>query len=291
MQILLGTWPLVGKIALRELPASGLVMMRTLGAALIFLLLKNKFALAPIRTRSDYWRLACYSLLGISLNQLLFVKGLSYTTAINTTVLATTIPVFATLVSVALRRELASWSKITGVALAAFGTLYLVNPLHTEFSRTTLLGDFLIVCNCVCYGAYIALSQNLLRRYGTFTVVFWIFLFGSLSTIPFGAYSLTQVNWGALSGSIPFTLLYIIVAPTVVAYFLNAWALARVAPSVVAAYIYLQPLIAFVTAPLILGEKLEPQTGLAALIIFTGVGVVTQSARKKFRQDEPDEPD
>jgi drug/metabolite transporter (DMT)-like permease len=33
--------------------------------------------------------------------------------------------------------------------------------------------------------------------------------------------------------------------PTVGAYYINAWALMRVPPSVVAVYIYLQPLLAF----------------------------------------------
>jgi drug/metabolite transporter (DMT)-like permease len=163
--------------------------------------------------------------------------------------------------------------------VAAGGALYLINPLHGDFIATNALGDLLIIGNCICYGSYIAFSKNTIKRYGTFTAIFWIFIFGFLGTVPFGVVSLAHFSWSALSAHAWLSLLYIVVGPTVTAYFLNAWALERVTPSIVAAYIYLQPLIAFITAPLILGEKPDSRVWLAALLIFSGVGLVTQSDR------------
>jgi drug/metabolite transporter (DMT)-like permease len=74
---------------------------------------------------------------------------------------------------------------------------------------------------------------------------------------------------------------YIILVPTVGAYYLNAWALGRVSPSTVAVYIYLQPLIAFSAAPLLLGEKLSWKTIVASVLIFAGVLVVTRRGRSQ----------
>jgi drug/metabolite transporter (DMT)-like permease len=54
--------------------------------------------------------------------------------------------------------------------------------------------------------------------------------------------------------------------------------LARVAPSVVAVYIYLQPLIGFLLAVVFLGEKVNFKIIVAGLLIFAGVFLVT----KKF---------
>jgi drug/metabolite transporter (DMT)-like permease len=76
-------------------------------------------------------------------------------------------------------------------------------------------------------------------------------------------------------------ILYIIILPTAAAYYLNGWALARVPPSTVAVYIYLQPLIAFAVAPIILGEVLSYHTVIASLLILAGVLVVT---RRRLRQ-------
>ena len=52
------------------------------------------------------------------------------------------------------------------------------------------------------------------------------------------------------------------------AYYLNAWALARVPPSTVAVYVYLQPLIAFALAPLLLDETLSWRAVIASGLIL-----------------------
>jgi drug/metabolite transporter (DMT)-like permease len=48
----------------------------------------------------------------------------------------------------------------------------------------------------------------------------------------------------------------------------------------VAVYIYLQPLFAFVLAPLILRESLSWRAVIASLLIFAGVVVVTRRRQK-----------
>ena len=75
--------------------------------------------------------------------------------------------------------------------------------------------------------------------------------------------------------------LYILLVPTVLAYYLNAWALSRVPPSTVAVYIYLQPLIAFALAPIMLGESLGLRAVVASLLIFAGVLIVTRRSSSK----------
>jgi drug/metabolite transporter (DMT)-like permease len=306
VQILFGSWPIVGKIALQELSTASLVAFRVAGAAIAFLILQSMVGRVKITRRSDYARLALYSLLGVVLNQLLFVKGLALTTVINATLLGTTIPIFALLVSIALGYDRVSFKKILGITLAAGGVIYLIDPVRADFSGQTTLGNLLIIANSISYGAYIAISKDLLKRYGALTVITWIFIFGSLATIPFGLYyteaatpqlSISVITFGyfgiyyiAASG-IWLAVLYIILMPTVGAYYLNAWALARVAPSTVAAYIYLQPLIAFMLAPLILGESWNSRAWVAMLLIFAGVFIVTRRDRSYAIEEVSEHPE
>ena len=125
--------------------------------------------------------------------------------------------------------------------------------------------------------------------YNALTVITWIFVVGCVVTVPTGAVSLAHVPLGNISWRVWLAILYIIVLPTAGAYYLNGWALARVPPSTVAVYIYLQPLIAFVVAPIILGESLSVHTIIASLLIFAGVLVVTRRKSiepgKDVRQD------
>ena len=280
VQIFFATWPIVGKLALRTLPAVALVGLRVAGASLVLLLLARISGnLLPIE-RQDWPLLVVSSALGLILNQWLFVKGLSITTAINTSLLSTSIPVSTLVIGMFLGTDRTTWRRMLGIALAAAGVLYLIGPGRSDFSSATRVGDLLIVANSLCYGAYIAVSKDLVGKYNALTVITWIFIIGSVATIPPGLISLSQIQLSNVSWKVWIEVAYIIVLPTAITYYLNAWALARVPPSTVAVYIYLQPLIAFVVAPIVLGETLGARALISSLLIFVGVFIVTRSRRR-----------
>lgn len=286
VQLLFATWPIVGKIALQAMPAVVLVGFRVAGAALTLLILARISGNLRAIKRSDWSLLVVSSILGLILNQWLFVKGLSLTTAINATLLTTTIPVSTLLVGVSLGTDRITSRRVLGIALAAAGVLYLIGPGRAQFSSATRAGDLLIVSNSLCYGAYIAVSKDLVKRYNALTVITWIFVVGCVATIPAAAISMAHVPLASISWGVWLAILYVILLPTAGAYYLNAWALARVPPSTVAVYIYLQPLIAFALAPMILGEALSSRTVIASLLIFAGVVVVTR--RRHSAGQQPD---
>ena len=183
------TWPIVGKVALRAVPSVALVAFRVAGAALAFILIGALRGRIGTIQKRDWPLLIASSLLGVVLNQWLFVKGLSLTSVINATLLGTLIPVFTLLVSIALGIDRASFRRLIGICLAAAGVLYLIGPERAEFSSHTRLGDLLLVTNSVCYGAYIAISKDLMKRYSALSVITWIFIVGSVATVPFGVMS------------------------------------------------------------------------------------------------------
>ena len=291
VQILFGTWPIFGKVVLRTLSPSSLVACRLTGAALAFTLLQRKVTPLLKMPVKDLLLLTLCSMLGVVGNQFLYVKGLSLTTAINSTLLSTTIPVFTLFVSILLGYDKLSRRRLFGIAVAAGGVVYLVNPAHADLSTQTTAGNLLIVSNSLLYAVYIVISKTLFERYGALNVITWIFLVGSVVTIPVGIYSLRQENVGVISAGVWLTIAFIIIFPTVGAYYLNAWALTKVPPSTVAIYIYLQPLIAFGLAPILLGEQSNSRTIIAAILIFTGVAVVTKRGRSRAIREISEHPD
>jgi drug/metabolite transporter (DMT)-like permease len=99
--------------------------------------------------------------------------------------------------------------------------------------------------------------------------------------LPLGIFYSDTIALSATSSKLWLAIIYIIVFPTVLTYFLNAWALSRVAPSVVAVYIYLQPLIAVILAPVLLpDESWNPRAWFAMLLIFTGLFLVTRQKKR-----------
>jgi drug/metabolite transporter (DMT)-like permease len=293
VQVIFGTWPVLGKIALRAVPSTGLVAIRVGGAAVSFLLLMGLRGRLVVPARRDLARLALYSLLGVVFNQFLYVKGLSLSTAVNAALINATIPVFTLLVGALLGRERLTARVTLGTLVAAAGVVYLIDPLRASLGGDTMKGNLLLVANTFCYGAYLAVSQDVFKRYGALTAMTWLFAMGALAAVPFGGYHLAQTDFSNVGLLVWLVLVYTVLAQTVGAYYLNAWALERVPPSTVAVYIYLQPLFAFVVAPLLLGAGEMPglRHAVATLLIFVGVAAVTLGRRGRFEEEVSEHPD
>jgi drug/metabolite transporter (DMT)-like permease len=278
VQILFGSWPIIGKLALQSIPSSGLVAFRTAGAAIFFTL----FSLFTKRLRkpslTDFLKLVVFSLLGVGVNQLLFVKGLSLTTAINTVLLGVSIPVFAIAISLLLGFDRLTIGGFSGVVLAIGGIVFLLWPELGHGSGTGI-GNLLILLSSLCYGAYIAFSKRDIERLGALNAITWIFIIAALVTVPIGSRSLLG-NPIRISTGLVIAVVYIILMPTVLAYYLNAWVLVRVSPSTVAIFIYLQPLVAFCAAPIILGERVEARALIASVMVIAGVVLATTRMKR-----------
>jgi drug/metabolite transporter (DMT)-like permease len=278
VQLAFGSFPVVGKVALSVIPAVGLVGFRVGVTAFLFVAIQGFRRRFWLKERIDYLKLAGISLLAVTFNQLLFTTGLSLTKASNTSLIAVTIPIFAMTAGFVLGTEMLRPIKVIGILLACIGVVFLVDPRNASFSSQTTLGDLLVVLNSLSYGVYVAISKSIVMRNGAFRSIMWIFLFASIVCVPLGVYSMRTVDIAAVEPVIWLCVAYTAIIGTLVPYFLNAWALARVDPSTVAVFVYLQPVIGFMLAVAFLGEHVGLNFIIAALFVFAGLYLVT----KKF---------
>jgi drug/metabolite transporter (DMT)-like permease len=267
------------------------MMCRLIGAALVLALIQRSFRPLLDMPKKDIAWIGLCSMMGVVGNQFIYLTGLSLTTVINTTLLSTTIPVFTLFVSIVLGHDRLSLRRLLGIALAASGVIYLVNPNKADLSAHTTVGNILVALSSLLYATYIVVSKDIFERYGALNVITWVFLVGALVTVPFGVYLGIQSPVHTLPARVWLLIAFIILFPTVGAYYLNAWALTKVTPSTVAVYIYLQPLFAFGVAPLLLGEKWNSRTIVAAVLIFSGVGIVTRRGRSMAVREIREHPD
>ncbi|HUF04183.1 MAG TPA: DMT family transporter [Aridibacter sp.] len=276
VQIFFGSAAVLGKFALEAFPSVAIVGFRVGGGALAFYLLRRLRGTMGLDKPSHYLYFALFAFFGIILNQLLFFHGLSLTTATNTSLLAVLIPVFAIAISAMVGNDVLNLRKIFGILLAAGGVVYLIDPRNASFSSATTQGDIMIILNSLSYAIYVAISKKLVTHYGALRSIAWLFVFGSVVNVPIGFVSLSTVELGSVPYGAWLALLGVIIFPTILAYYWNTWALARVEPSVVAVYVYLQPLIGTTLAISILGEPWNPRILVAMSLIFAGVYLVTK---------------
>jgi drug/metabolite transporter (DMT)-like permease len=285
VQLLFASLAVAGRYVLPRFPAGALVCFRVLGATVVLALVHRLAGGRWIRNRRDLWQLAVLGTLGVAANQTLFLYGLQHTTAINATILVTTVPVFTVIGSVLSGRERASPIMLAGIVLAGAGTIYLIGPDRISLAPEVALGNALIVLGMICYAAYFVFSKEVFSRHGSIAVSFYVMLFASFGVLPFGAVAAAELSPSAIPSSVWWWVIYIVIFPTILTYLLNIWALQRVSSNLVAGYIYLQPLFAAAVAPLVLdGEQITLRAAVAGLAIFAGLALVILSELRQHRE-------
>lgn len=251
-----------------EIFPEALAMIRMLGGALFFqAIVRARGTQRVAITRRDHLRLVGLSVIGVALNQTLFLLGLRWTSPFSTSLLGATIPVFAAGLAVLFGKETLRLRTVIGLAVAVAGVVSLIGIGSID------RGAILVALNSLSYAAYVVLSRDVVVRVGALRAVAWIFTYAALLFAPFGMPAMLA-QLPVLTGRGWVFVLYILAVPTIVAYLLNAWALGRSSATMVTVYIYLQPLIAAVLAWAQLGYGISRRAWLAAVLILIGLGVV-----------------
>lgn len=270
VQLAFAVLPVTAKLIFETVSPYALAWVRVICGALFFGALVRWRGGWGVPWR-DALRIAGCGLLGMAANQLLYLGGLERTAAVNASVLITTIPVFTLLLAVLLGHQRVRRAELAGVAIAFAGVLSLVGVEEAELGRS-LLGDAMIVLNCVCYAAFLVLVRPLSRRYGSLPVMAIGFLTASLAVAPFGApavSTLAEATWLTW-----LLIAYVVAIPTCASYLINTWALGHATSSQVAIYIYLQPIVGVALAVAVLGETVDARAVVSSLVVLAGISLV-----------------
>ena len=263
---------------------SGFIFYRVFIATALFWMVHPFISKEKIQ-REDYPRFIQCALFGVAMNQLFFFNGLNLTTPINASVIMTSNPILVLLASAVILKEAITPTKAAGVVMGIVGALLLIvlpvllGTSDMDWTEGNSWGDFMIFINAVSYGLYLISVKPLMAKYEAMTVIKWVFLFGCVMVFPFGYDQALEVNWTDMPTEIFLGFAYVIICVTFLVYFLNAFAMKTLSPSVVSAYIYLQPVLAGALSIGLGKEKLHWIQILAAALIFGGVYLV--SIRKK----------
>jgi drug/metabolite transporter (DMT)-like permease len=252
-------------------------LLRVGGSLLLFwsswLLAREK----PRLYREDIWRLVLCGLLGVTLNQMLFIKGLTMTTAIHASLLMLCSPILITILAFWLLRERMTVVNLFGLALGIGGSVWLITGRQSAGQpRDYLLGDVFVVLNAISYAFYFVLVRPIMKKYSAVDVIRWVFTFGFIMMLPVGWMQFGEIKWQQFNLDTTLILLFVILAGTFLAYVFNAYGIRVLGPGITSAYIYIQLIFAVSIAVLFFGELLTWQKALAGVLILFGVYLVSR---------------
>ena len=274
VQVAFGLFPVFGMLAFRPggfSPLSVGAWRILVGSLAIGALAAWRYGRRSVPRARDLPLLFLCAMLGVAVNQGLYLVGLSRSTPMNAGLVMSLIPVFTFVIAALVRQEAFRPVRALGVVVALGGTMPLLFEHGLRNLGTYGVGNLLMVANALSYSTFLVLSKRLTRAYPAIVITAWSYL---LSLVAVPVFALGQRMVPAAAPSAWWSLAYILVVPTVVAYVLNMFALARVRASTVAVYVYSQPIIAGLASWVAFGERPTHAMLAAAPTLFLGIWLV-----------------
>jgi drug/metabolite transporter (DMT)-like permease len=264
---------IVAKYALREFPpllASGLRMV-VAGLIMIFVYgWHHSNRNIPPWTRRDVGLLAFLGTIGVGLNQLFFVTGISMTTVSHAAIMIGLTPVTVLLLAALMGLESLSLLRLLGM-ITAFGGVAVLRLSSSKSDGATLAGDLLVFLASFTFAVFTVRGKRETKRLGGVVVNTFAYVGTAVAMLPITlGYSLefdySRVTWIAWM-----SLVYMAVFPSVVCYSIYYYALTHVPASRVSAFSYLQPLLATLMAIPLLGEHPTKSLVTGGALVLVGV--------------------
>ena len=265
----------------------GLNFTRMIGTTILlwfmYFFSKNKESI----NRIHYRRFFICTLLGIAINQLLFIKGLSLTNTVHASLLMLTTPIFITIIAAWILKEKLTTNKFIGLFLGISGSVILILSRHSSGNaKDILLGDFYIIVNAISYSYDFVLVKPLMIRYNSLTVIRTLFTLGCIVALPFCWSEFVKIPWSTYTPDAFGALALVVIGGTFCAYLFNLYGIKHLGASVSGSYIYSQPLFATVIAMIFLGETIDLTKIIAAVCIFLGVYFVNKMSSVNTEVDQ-----
>lgn len=260
--------------------SSGFIMLRLLGATLIFWLISLFTPYEKIEKR-DFLKILFAAILGMCINMLAFFRGLELSTPINSGVIITLSPILVLILSYFFLKEKVTLKKILGIIIGFSGAVFLIlNTSKTGMNAPNIpLGNSFFLLNASAYAGYLIVVKPLTSKYNIFTIMKWLFLIGLILSAPITYNQFVEVNWLELPWFAIWRMGYVVIGTTFLTYLFNIYALKTLSPTTVGSFIYLQPIITIVFALITANDTLDSIKLFSCLLVFIGVYLVSVKNR------------
>jgi drug/metabolite transporter (DMT)-like permease len=260
--------------------SSGFIMLRLLGATLIFWIISLFTPNEKIEKR-DFLKILLASILGMCINMLAFFRGLELSTPINSGIIITLSPVLVLILSYFFLKEKVTLKKIIGILIGFSGAVFLIlNSSKTGINAPNIpLGNSFFLLNASAYAGYLIVIKPLTSKYNIFTLMKWLFLIGLVLSTPITFNQFIEVNWTELPWFAIWRMAYVVIGTTFLTYLFNIYALKTLSPTTVGSFIYLQPIITIGFALITGNDVLDTTKLFSCLLVFIGIYLVSIRSR------------
>ncbi len=231
------------------------------------------------RIESSDWGIIILSalLMGVA-RKTLMMFGMSRTSPIDGSIIATVVPLIVLVVSVAAGIDSFTRRRVLGLFLGMAGAVAVVLSGGTmHHIESELLGNVMILTSGVVTALYMVFFKRLVAKYRITTLLRVIYTLSALVVLPFGWSSVAEVHFAGFDTHIWLAALFVLIVPTYLPNLLLNYSLRYVQPTISSTYSYIQPILAVALSVAMGLDRLQADTILFAVILFVGVWLVISS--------------
>lgn len=274
----------VTKIGLVEIPPLSFAFGRFLLASLFLLPI---FATKSSNIRKDLMALTPLSLFA-TVNIILFVIGIKTTTATIGQMLYAGVPLLTGLIAHYLNTEKLTKQKLLGISVGFVGVgIVVLLPFleQGEVFSGDLRGNLLIATGVISWSFYMVFSKKAQARYSPFIITSVFILITTVTLAPLFLLELNTAYgwWNGITAAGLLAVAYVALVVTVGGYWLNQYII-KLGGSVFASMgFYLTPVFAFLSAYVLLEERLTPGFLFGGTLALLGIYLTTSPLAKLSR--------
>ena len=272
----------IGKDAmLNGIDGIDLVSFRVLGGALLFWL-TSRFTKKEHVPVKDILLLGCAGLFALVFNQCSYTIGLNLTSPSNSSIMTTSMPIFAMVLSFFILKEPITWQKAGGVLLGCAGAVIIITTSATAGNAKVgnIWGDLLCMSAQLSFALYLSLFKPLVQKYSLFTVNKWMFTWATLIIWPFTLGHVSSIDFVYVPMSTWWETGFVVFFGTYISYICMMVGQQTLRPTVVSVYNYMQPLVSVSVSVAAGLAVFKTSQALAAILVFSGVWFVVKSKSK-----------
>lgn len=248
------------------------VTVRLLFGTIVFWVV-SIFSKPEVVSRDDKLKLILLGAFGIFGYMSFYALSINYTTPVNFAIFNAMQPLWVVVVSAVMYRESIEGRKLFGLAVGFAGAmLCILSEPPAGSAKDTQLGNMLAILASVIYSIYLVLSGRLVGRYSSVTILRYTFTSAAVVALAVTAVTGFDAPMFKDEHPLPFlVLLYVLLFPTVITYFLIPVGMKYLDSAVVALYGYVTLIVA-TSVSLILGiDKFDPVILLSLLLIGASI--------------------
>ncbi len=275
--IIWGTTYLALRIAVLHFPPFLFTAMRQTTAGLILLAFLFTLGKAKFPSTGHLWRQAIGGFFMISLGNGLVAWAEMHIPSGVAAVICSLMPVLVIVINVTVHREeRPNFPILAGVVLGLAGIMLMFSEHLEGFSKTEYITGIIFTFAAVVAwaGGSIWIKKKNTESNPFVNAGLQMF-FGGVLLIPFSLAfdDLSAVTW---SHEVGWSLLYLILFGSLIAYASYAYALRKLPMTIVSLYAYINPLVAVVLGWMVLNEPLNLKIWLSILLTLAGIYIVNK---------------